>query len=175
MISNDLQWPSMTSNDWLTDFSPPKGTVVTTAIRIVHRPIFFLTINWYPSIMNNRSKNYDKEKQNGYPGAEDYLTFVPLFGCFIVLAFATQNVNHDCCVGGGKDTRGGAEERNVPGRLSRLFHYHTSQVSLLSLRNNESFNWTMHNAARAAIWRRKHCQRHYGPRCWLLWPVILVW
>ena len=20
-----------------------------------------------------------------------------------------------------------------------------------------------------------HCQRHYGPRCWLLWPVILVW
>ena len=21
----------------------------------------------------------------------------------------------------------------------------------------------------------KHCQRHYGPRCWLLWPVILVW
>ena len=53
--------------------------------------------------MNNRSKNYDKEKQNGYPGAEDYLTFVPLFGCFIVLAFATQNVNHDCCVGGGKE------------------------------------------------------------------------
>ena len=22
---------------------------------------------------------------------------------------------------------------------------------------------------------KKHCQRHYGPRCWLLWPVILVW
>ena len=22
---------------------------------------------------------------------------------------------------------------------------------------------------------RKHCQRHYGPRRWLLWPVILVW
>ena len=21
----------------------------------------------------------------------------------------------------------------------------------------------------------KHCQRHYGPRRWLLWPVILVW
>ena len=21
----------------------------------------------------------------------------------------------------------------------------------------------------------KHCQRHYGPRSWLLWPVILVW
>ena len=21
----------------------------------------------------------------------------------------------------------------------------------------------------------KHCQRHYGPRCWLLWPIILVW
>ena len=21
----------------------------------------------------------------------------------------------------------------------------------------------------------KHCQRHYGPRHWLLWPVILVW
>ena len=21
----------------------------------------------------------------------------------------------------------------------------------------------------------KHCQRHYRPRCWLLWPVILVW
>ena len=21
----------------------------------------------------------------------------------------------------------------------------------------------------------KHCQRHYGPRGWLLWPVILVW
>ena len=26
------------------------------------------------------------------------------------------------------------------------------------------------------IWHQhnKHCQRHYGPRCWLLWPVILV-
>ena len=23
--------------------------------------------------------------------------------------------------------------------------------------------------------RTKHCQRHYGPRRWLLWPVILVW
>ena len=22
---------------------------------------------------------------------------------------------------------------------------------------------------------KKHCQRHYGPRRWLLWPVILVW
>ena len=21
----------------------------------------------------------------------------------------------------------------------------------------------------------KHCQRHYGPRRWLLWPVSLVW
>ena len=21
----------------------------------------------------------------------------------------------------------------------------------------------------------KHCQRHYGPRRWLLWPLILVW
>ena len=21
----------------------------------------------------------------------------------------------------------------------------------------------------------KHCQRHFGPRCWLLWPVVLVW
>ena len=21
----------------------------------------------------------------------------------------------------------------------------------------------------------KHCQRHYGPRCWMLWPVSLVW
>ena len=21
----------------------------------------------------------------------------------------------------------------------------------------------------------EHCQRHYGPRRWLLWPVILVW
>ena len=21
----------------------------------------------------------------------------------------------------------------------------------------------------------KHCQRHYGPRRWLLWPVILIW
>ena len=24
-------------------------------------------------------------------------------------------------------------------------------------------------------WIKKHCQRHYGPRRWLLWPVILVW
>ena len=23
--------------------------------------------------------------------------------------------------------------------------------------------------------KNKHCQRHYGPRRWLLWPVILVW
>ena len=23
--------------------------------------------------------------------------------------------------------------------------------------------------------RRKHYQRHYGPRRWLLWPLILVW
>ena len=22
---------------------------------------------------------------------------------------------------------------------------------------------------------RKHCQRHYGPNHWLLWPVILMW
>ena len=22
---------------------------------------------------------------------------------------------------------------------------------------------------------KKHCQRHYGPRRWLLWPVVLVW
>ena len=22
---------------------------------------------------------------------------------------------------------------------------------------------------------KKHCQRHYGPRRWLLWPVSLVW
>ena len=24
-------------------------------------------------------------------------------------------------------------------------------------------------------WDWKHCQRHYGPRRWLLWPVIFVW
>ena len=29
--------------------------------------------------------------------------------------------------------------------------------------------------AKKRVFRTKHCQRHYGPRRWLLWPVILVW
>ena len=126
------------------------GIVVATAMRIVHRPLFFLT-NWDPSIVNNGRKNFDKVKQNGCHGAEHHFTFVLLFGCLIVLAFDTHNHttpiknsnNHDCRVVGGKDTRGGAGERDVPRGLSRLFHYHTSQVSLLSLMNKESSDWTI--------------------------------
>ena len=42
---------------------------------------------------------------------------------------------------GGKDTRGGAGERDVPRGLSRLFHYHTSQVSLFVQYDEQIILW----------------------------------
>ena len=37
--------------------------------------------------------------------------------------------------------------------------------------------WNILNAKKVMLtWiLNKHCQRHYGPRRWLLWPVILMW
>ena len=49
--------------------------------------------------------------------------------------------------------------------ISQFNHSHFFKWSPNS-RTLEQFN------ARQSI---KHCQRHYGPRRWLLWPVILVW
>ena len=31
----------------------------------------------------------------------------------------------------------------------------------------------LRKSAKSSLYKLKHCQRHYGPRCWLLWPVIL--
>ena len=47
----------------------------------------------------------------------------------------------------------------------------TQILAVLEILHFQSPLWKLSKAS----FKMKHCQRHYGPRRWLLWPVILVW
>ena len=63
-----------------------------------------------------------------------------------------------------------------PSQISTTTPGNLFNMSFLLFQNEIQYKY--HLPLKKGKWKhilKKHCQRHYGPRRWLLWPVILVW